>query len=207
VAVPLQGIYSASKHAIKGFTDSLRAELAHDDVPVSVTLIKPAAINTPYAEHAKNYLPDQPTHVPPVYSPRSVARAILYAAEHPAREVVVGAAGKALTLAEAVAPWIVDVFLSRVLLPSMHSGRPPHGRPALDGPTEDLREEGDYPGVVRPSLYTALRTRPGLASALVGAGAAVLMAARAQSVRGRLHSRLAGRRRPNTRESAVRAAQ
>jgi NAD(P)-dependent dehydrogenase (short-subunit alcohol dehydrogenase family) len=85
-AFPLQGAYSASKHAIKGFTDALRMELMHDGAPVSVTLIKPAAIDTPYIYHARNYLPMRPQNPPPLYAPEVVARAILHAAEHPARE-------------------------------------------------------------------------------------------------------------------------
>ena len=74
---PLQGHYTASKHAVKGFTDSLRLELEAEGVPVSVTLIQPTAIDTPYPEHAKSYLGVEPTHMPPVYAPEVVARAIL----------------------------------------------------------------------------------------------------------------------------------
>ena len=78
-AIPLQGAYCASKHAVKGFTDALRMELEHDGAPISVTLIKPAAIDTPYTEHAKNYLPVEPQNPPPVYAPDVVAEAILIA--------------------------------------------------------------------------------------------------------------------------------
>jgi short-subunit dehydrogenase len=173
--VPLQGIYSASKHAIKGWTDALRVELAHERAPVSVTLIKPAPINTPYAEHAGNYLTDQPTHIAPVYAVGSVARSILYAAEHPAREIVVGGSGKMLAAVDALMPSLVDRAMARWVLPRMHSGRPPYGRPALFTPSEDLRENGDYPGLVRPSVYTELRIRPALAM-LIGLGAVALMA-------------------------------
>ena len=59
-AVPLQGTYSASKHAVKGYTDTLRMELEHDRVPIAVTLIKPGAIDTPYYQHAKNYMSEEP---------------------------------------------------------------------------------------------------------------------------------------------------
>jgi short-subunit dehydrogenase len=175
-AVPLQGIYCASKHAIKGWTDALRVELRHSRTPIAVTLIKPGAINTPYAEHARNYLPDQPTHVPPVYTPRAVAQAILYAAEHPTREIVVGSGGKVLSLAGFIAPKLTDILMARLLLPAMHSGRVPHGRVALTGPTEALEEQGDYHGVVRSSLYTTLITHPapmrvlGMAAALLLGG-------------------------------------
>ena len=68
-AYPLQGHYAASKHAVKGFTDSLRIELEKKDMPIVVTLIQPAAIDTPYPEHAKNYLSTDPKHQAPVYKP------------------------------------------------------------------------------------------------------------------------------------------
>ena len=68
-AVPLQGAYSASKHAMKAFTDVLRMELEDERAPISVTLIKPAAIDTPYFRHARNYLEREPQHAPPVYAP------------------------------------------------------------------------------------------------------------------------------------------
>jgi short-subunit dehydrogenase len=177
-SVPLQGIYSATKQAIKAWTDALRVELAHDRVPISVSLIKPAAINTPYAEHARNYLPDQPTHTFPVYTTRSVARAILHAAAHPVREVVVGSGGKVLRVASAIAPSFVDSLTNRFLMRGFHSGRPSHGRPALYEATEDLREDGEYRGLVRPSLYTALRIRPKTTGLLVLGAAALLMAVR-----------------------------
>jgi NAD(P)-dependent dehydrogenase (short-subunit alcohol dehydrogenase family) len=175
-AVPLQGMYSASKHAIKGWTDTLRTELAHAGAPVSVTLIKPAAIDTPYAEHSAKYLPDQPTHIPPVYAPRSVAEAILYAAEHPVRDMTVGSAGVALSWASFVAPGLVDTLMARLVLPAMHSGRPHRGRSSLYEPSEDLRERGDYPGPVHASLYTKLMTQPRVVRAL-GAGAVLALTA------------------------------
>src|SRR4029078_7025743 len=84
-AIPLQGMYSASKHAVLGYTDALRMELEHDGLPISITLVKPASINTPFIEHARNYMPEAPTFPPPVYAPEVVARAILRCAEHRVR--------------------------------------------------------------------------------------------------------------------------
>ena len=78
-AIPVQGVYSASKHAVKGFTDALRMELEEEGAPVSVTLIKPSTIDTPYTKHAKNLLEDkEPALPPPVYAPETVAEAILH---------------------------------------------------------------------------------------------------------------------------------
>src|SRR3982751_4863770 len=103
-AIPIQGIYSASKHAVKGFTDALRMELEAEGAPVSVTLIKPGAIATPYPEHAKNYMEREPTVPPPVYAPEVVAEAILYCAEHPERDVFAGGGGKAISMSGQYAP-------------------------------------------------------------------------------------------------------
>src|SRR4029453_6650414 len=89
--VPLQGMYSASKHAVKGFTDALRVEVAEvDDAPVSITLIQPTAVDTPYPQHAKNYMDREPKLPSPQIKPEKVAEAILGAAETPARPVRVG---------------------------------------------------------------------------------------------------------------------
>src|SRR5580765_257557 len=67
-AIPAQGMYCASKHAVKGFTDALRMELSAEGAPISVTLVKPAAVDTPYTDHAKNYLTEAAKNPPPVYA-------------------------------------------------------------------------------------------------------------------------------------------
>jgi len=143
VAVPLQGTYAASKHAIKGWTDALRVELRHRRAPVSVTLVKPAPIDTPYALHAANYLEDHTTHVPPVYTARSVAAAILHAAEHPVREVVVGGSGRVLSVLNTLAPSLVDRAMAGPFIRATHTGRPKEGRRNLYVPSEALDENGD----------------------------------------------------------------
>ena len=125
-AFPLQGAYSASKHAIKGFTDALRMELMHEGAPVSVTLIKPAAIDTRYAHHARNYLPMQPQNPPPLYAPEVVAEAILHAAEQPVRELTVGGSGRLLEAFDHWLPGTMDRIMAR-LLPRMQQSRTPAG--------------------------------------------------------------------------------
>ncbi|MDQ3908522.1 MAG: SDR family oxidoreductase, partial [Acidobacteriota bacterium] len=74
-AIPVQGMYSASKHAVKGFTDALRMELEEEGAPVSVTLVKPSTIDTPYTQHAMNYQDREPSLPPPVYDAQVVAEA------------------------------------------------------------------------------------------------------------------------------------
>ena len=84
LAFPFQGLYTASKHAVKGFTDTLRMELIAERAPVSVTLIKPASVDTPLPDRARNYMDCRPSLPPPIYPPREVANAILSAAVHTA---------------------------------------------------------------------------------------------------------------------------
>jgi short-subunit dehydrogenase len=161
-AIPIQGTYSASKHAIKGFTDALRMELEHDKSPVSVTLIKPATINTPYTIHAKNYLPTEPEVPPPVYAPEIVAEAVLYAAENPVRDLYVGGAAKALSMAGYYAPNLTDKYMERTMFVAdereKHSSR---AHNALHRSSGELRENGDYDGhVSKISLYTKARLHP-----------------------------------------------
>jgi short-subunit dehydrogenase len=170
-AVPLQGIYSASKHAVKGWTDALRMELEDEAAPVSVTLIKPGPIDTPYTEHARNYLEDEPTHAPPVYAPESVAAAILHAATHPVRDLFVGGGAKFVSTMDKVAPRLTDAFVEKTIIPGTHSGRPRSGRDALYSAGGGLRERGHYEGMVRRSMYTRAAMHPLFTTAIaVGAG-------------------------------------
>ena len=175
VAAPLQGMYSASKHAVKGWTDALRMELQDEDAPISVTLIKPAAIDTPYADHAGNEMGDHPQHVPPVYSPDAVAEAILHAATTPTRDLFVGSAGMVASTLNRIAPGIMDRVVRRILIPGTHSGEPRHSTDALYQPGEGLQERGHYPGLVRSSLYTkAKMNRVVTGAATLGAGLVAL---------------------------------
>ena len=175
-AVPLQGIYSASKHAVKGWTDALRMELEHEGAPVSVTLIKPGPIDTPYTEHAKNYMADQPQHAPPVYKPESVARAILHAATVPVRDLFIGGSARFVASMDHWAPRLTDKAIEKVIIPGTHSGRPRHGREALHEAGGDLRVRGDYPGMVRGSMYTRAMIHP-VATSAAAVGVGLLLAA------------------------------
>jgi len=174
-AIPLQGMYSASKHAVKGFTDVLRMELEAEGAPVSVTLIKPGAIDTPYTHHAKNYMEVEPKHPAPVYAPETVAETILYCAEHAERDAFVGAGGKALSLAGKYAPRLTDKVMEFVM-PGMQRGdEPPRDLEdnGLYGASGELKERGGYEAhVAESSLYTKASLHPVLTGAVVlGAGA------------------------------------
>ena len=175
-AIPLQAIYSASKHAVKGWTDALRMELEYDGAPVSVTLIKPGAIDTPYPKHAKNYLPDLPQHAPPVYAPESVAHAILHAACTPVRDLYVGSGARFVAAMDHWAPRLTDRAIEKTIIPGTHSGRPRELRDTLYEHGEGLHERGDYPGMVRNSLYTRAVIHPAITGA-AALGAGLMMAA------------------------------
>jgi NAD(P)-dependent dehydrogenase (short-subunit alcohol dehydrogenase family) len=188
-ALPIQGMYSASKHAVKGFTDALRMELEEEGAPISVTLIKPGAINTPYKDHAKNYLPTEPQNPPPVYAPEVVAELILHCAQHPVRDAFAGGGGKATSLSGTVAPRLTDKVMEWTMVSGQHGDEParPIEQNSLRKPSHDLRERGNYDGhVAESSLYTKASLHPVITGAIaagVGLALAGLIVRRASNGR------------------------
>ncbi|HEX8505855.1 MAG TPA: SDR family oxidoreductase [Hymenobacter sp.] len=179
VTAILQTIYSASKHAVKGFTDGLRMELEMDGAPVSVTLIQPAAIDTPYTLNGKNYMDRAAKHAPPAYAPETVARAILHCCATPERSVVVGGGGRAFIGMENWTPALLDKFMEKSFSKQEKADYPPQPREqnGLDHAAGALLERGNYPGHTREtSYYTAAVTagNPALrTAAFLGAGVAL----------------------------------
>ena len=193
-AIPLQGIYSSSKHAVKGFIDALRMELEEEGAPVSVTLIKPGAIDTPYTKHAKNLLETEPGLPPPVYAPEAVAEAILHCAETPERDVFVGGGGKALSLMDKYTPRLGDKVMETFLFDAQKQQEPAHprGDAGLYEASGELKERsGDDIYVSESSLYTKASLHPLLTGALfAGAGlAAVALLRRPRRSNGNGHAR------------------
>jgi len=185
-AIPLQGIYSAAKHAVKGFTDALRIELGHDNVPIAVSLIKPAAIDTPFIKHAKNYMDVEPKFPPPVYAPETVATAILACAERPMRDVTVGGAGKLQTTLGSVAPSLTDWLMQKTMFSAQRTDKPPRTGDTIYRPSAyDGGERGGYDGhIMRTSAFTAARLHPVTAvAALTGLSLAVFGGMRAMRPR------------------------
>jgi NAD(P)-dependent dehydrogenase (short-subunit alcohol dehydrogenase family) len=181
--IPLQGHYNASKHALKGFTDTLRLELEKECAPVSVTLVEPSAIDTPYTEHAKNYMDVEPTHQPPVYAPDVVGRAILHCASHAHRTVRIGVGAKSYTLIEKLAPSLGDKLKVAFAFEGSRTDEPAREEDTLFAPRPGApRVRGRYQGhVMRTSLSTAATLRPIptlLAAATIGAGIAIAMRGR-----------------------------
>lgn len=175
VAMPLQSAYSASKHAVKGYTDALRVELEQACAPVSVTLIRPAALDTMFVGHAKNYMDVEPRLPPPVYAPETAARAILHAAVHPQRDIYVGGASRVGVSSARIAPRLSDWMLRKFAYRAQRGGRLAlgGGEDALRRPGRALRErEGRSPVVFERSLYTHAVTHPRSATAI---GLAVIL--------------------------------
>jgi NAD(P)-dependent dehydrogenase (short-subunit alcohol dehydrogenase family) len=184
-AIPLQGAYSASKHAVKGFTDALRMELEEEGAPISVTLIKPSAIDTPYFKHAKNYMAVEPKPPAPVYAPEVVANAILRAAEHPVRDITIGGGGRFLSAMGTAMPRLTDIYMERSMFSAQRSDVPSETRagnlyaPAAQG----AAERGGYRGhVMRSSMYTRAALSPG--KALLAAGLGLVVFAGIRSLAG-----------------------
>ncbi|MDQ4122137.1 MAG: SDR family oxidoreductase [Acidobacteriota bacterium] len=174
VAMPLHSAYAASKHAIAGFVDSLRRELIHEGVPVSVTNIMPASINTPFFSQSRTKMGVKPQGLPPFYQPSLVAEAILYAAENPVRDLIVGGAGKMMITSQLNSPALTDYTLSKIGF-SWQQTNEPKSQNSPDNlfraMEEENRVEGDFSDRAKnKSLYTWMQTRP-VASALLLAGA------------------------------------
>jgi short-subunit dehydrogenase len=123
-AIPLQSAYCASKHAIEGFTESLRCELLHDGSNIRVTMVQLPAINTPQFDWLRNRLPRRAQPVPPIFQPELAARAIRYAALQPRRELVVGGSTLLAMLADKLAPGIADRYLASTGFESQQDGVP-----------------------------------------------------------------------------------
>src|SRR3954449_1149844 len=111
--IPLQATYCGAKHAIKGFLDSLRAELIHRGANVQVALVQLPGLNTPQFNWVRTRLHKHPQPVAPIYQPEVAARAIVYAAEHPRRELWVGGSTLYTILGEKFVSTAMDVFLGR----------------------------------------------------------------------------------------------
>ncbi|WP_412918749.1 SDR family oxidoreductase [Mesobacillus foraminis] len=173
----VQSTYAATKFALHGWTESLRMELAKEKAPVSVTLIHPGRIDTPYNEHAMSYMEKQPAHIGMMYAPEAVAEAILYCAAHPKRDMYVGSQAKMMAVLGRFAPRLMDKYMELTLFRTQHDDRPsnPREESALYQPGYGMHERGTNKGWVRNnSWYVKATKRPILtAAALAGIGAAV----------------------------------
>jgi NAD(P)-dependent dehydrogenase (short-subunit alcohol dehydrogenase family) len=128
-SIPLQSAYCGAKHAIAGFTDSLRCELIHDRSRVHVTMVQLPALNTPQFSWSKTRMPRRPQPVPPIFQPEIAARAIVWAAQRRRRELWVGWPTVAAIVANRLAPALLDRYLGHTGYESQqYDGRVPPGR-------------------------------------------------------------------------------
>jgi NAD(P)-dependent dehydrogenase (short-subunit alcohol dehydrogenase family) len=185
-ALPLQSSYSSAKHGVEGFLESLRVELQYEGSGVSVTSIKPAVINTPFYNNALTKLGVKPTGIPPYYAPSLVADAVLYTAEHPTRDFIVGDVGKILDVLQRLSPGLVDALLVLAGIPGQKTNEPK----SIEAPNnlyetvpENDRVEGDFGNLTVPSVTDWLDRHPALGWGVAGtaAGAAFLALLAAQA--------------------------
>lgn len=179
-SIPLQSAYCGAKHAINGFTSSLRTELLHRGSNVHVTVVQMPAVNTPQFEWVRSRLPGHPMPVPPIYQPEVAARGVLYAADHPRRkQYYVGATTVATIWANRLAPAPLDRYLARTGFGSQQTDRiPPAGldnlfEPADQEPADDQGAHGSFDDSAHARSWQETLVRHPAATAL-GTGVAVL---------------------------------
>ncbi|MDB5348905.1 MAG: putative oxidoreductase [Planctomycetota bacterium] len=144
---PIQGMYAATKHAVKGYTDALRVEIEEvDNAPVSITLIQPTAVDTPFPEHARNFTDKEPKLPSPTIEPQQVADVILHAAEHPTRDKTVGAMSFVNVMMSKLVPGMADKMAAKQANRQYYDepARNPEG--ALYRPSEETQVVGQVHG-------------------------------------------------------------
>ncbi|PCC98296.1 SDR family oxidoreductase [Halopseudomonas pelagia] len=173
--VPILGAYSASKAAVKAYSDVLRMELLHEKAPVKVTVVMPSGIATPISDHGRSYMEDRGKIMPPLYDPELVAEAILTAAQKYVRQITVGETGRISMLAWDLVPSVMDRVISWALPRVQSSGKPKSPTDNLYSADEDgavylnQRRQG-----LMLSPYTQARLHPkaalGVATTAVAVG-------------------------------------
>ncbi len=144
-SIPLQSAYCATKHAIVGFTDSLRCELLHDGSHVRVTVVHLPAVNTPQFDWVRSRLPHRAQPVPPIFQPEVAARAIVYSAHHPRRELFVGGPTLLAVWAQKFVPGLLDRYLALTAYTGQQTGERRRVRPDdLAAPVDALQDHGAH---------------------------------------------------------------
>lgn len=187
-----QPAYSAAKAAVRSLAEGVRMDVEREGLPISVTLIKPAGMHSPFPEHGRNHMDEPPGTPQIIYDPRLVADAILFAAEHPRRQLYVGGYGFTLTVLARLFPRITDRIMELIMVRTQQSPDDPGDPAARDNlfePKKDGSIEGSQTGFVRRrSRFLQAQKHPFTATALIaGVGAAGTLAWRAR--RGRTNNR------------------
>jgi len=180
--IPLQAAYCGAKHAIQGFTESLRCELLHDGSAVHVAMVQLPAMNTPQFDWVKSRMPRKPQPVPPIYAPEVAADAIVWAARHRRREISVGASTVAAIWGNKVASALGDRYLAKTGYDSQQADEPddPDRPDNLWAPVAgDHGADGRFGDrAAHRSPQTWINERLPTAAMIVAAGAALLWRAR-----------------------------
>jgi short-subunit dehydrogenase len=173
--IPLQAAYCGAKHALRGFTNSLRTELDHDKSAIAVTIVELPAVNTPQFDWARTRMPRQPRPVPPVVQPEAVADIIFRAALDPKREYWLGASTLKAILGNMLLPGLLDRYLAKNAYEAQETGAAvsPARQDNLMSPVGDLhRTHGRFDAEAGNSVMAipgpAARLFPVLFSALTG---------------------------------------
>ncbi|MFO7562004.1 MAG: SDR family oxidoreductase [Enhygromyxa sp.] len=161
--LPLMSTYCAAKHALRGFTESLRTELMHDNVKVKLTMVHLSSVNTPLYTWARNHLPRQIIPFRPIYQPEPVAETIYWAALTGPRDVTFGLSARVVKIANYKAPRLVDFILSRIGIEAQLTNEPkPDDQPdnLLEPVEGDFGTHGKYDEFARsPALLAQLVAR------------------------------------------------
>ena len=177
--IPLQGAYCGAKHAIQGFTESVRTELMHDRSDVHVTMVQLPGLNTPQFGWVRSRLSRRARPVPPVYQPEVAARAIAWASEHRRREVWVGGSTVATIIGNSLLPGVADRYLGKTNVKAQQTDQPePPRRPdyLFEPLAGDRGAHGDFDGEAHgrsAQLWATTHRRGLLAGAGLGAAAAL----------------------------------
>lgn len=180
-SIPLQAPYCGAKHAIVGFTDSIRSELIHEKSRVHLTAVHLPAMNTPQFDWCRSRLPNHPQPVPPIFEPAVAARAIVWAAHHRRREVYVGFSTMKAIYGQKIAPGFADWYLGRTGFDAQQTDQPvdPNRRDNLFEPVPgDFSARGDFDK--RASAFSAetwLSLHRGLVSLCAASAAALAFTA------------------------------
>jgi NAD(P)-dependent dehydrogenase (short-subunit alcohol dehydrogenase family) len=182
-SIPLQSAYCGAKHAIKGFTESVMCELAHEKSRVKVCMVQLPGLNTPQFSWNLNKMPHHPMPVPPIFQPELAARAIAFLAEHPRRNIWVGVSTAYTILGERLAPKLLDRYLGRTGVKSQQTDaeKPRRGSNVFEprDETVDVGARGSFDEQAHagdPVLWLSMHrdvVLSGIAGALAAAGAAV----------------------------------
>jgi NADP-dependent 3-hydroxy acid dehydrogenase YdfG len=190
-AIPLQSAYCAAKHAIQGFTESLRSELLHDRSRVRVTMLQLPAVNTPQFDWVKSRLPRRAEPVPPVFQPEVIADAVVWVSEHERAEMYLGWPTVKALAANRVAPRLLDRYLARNGYASQQTDQPedPNRPDNLWQPVPgDFGAHGRFDAIARGASPQIWLSRHRRALGAIGLGALALALAARNRSRG--HHRL-----------------